>query len=66
MVTTNIGPLWLKNDEHINTDEVMANVLNDYFTSVFTYEDDLSLNALAPPTEQWKGTKFFQDYNKYG
>lgn len=60
VITTNIGPLRLENDEHINTDEEMANVLNDYFTSVFTCEDDLGLNALAPPLNSEKALNIFK------
>ena len=39
VIPTNIGPLHLENGKVTNTDSEMAEVLNNYFASVFTVED---------------------------
>ena len=38
-VKTNIGPLKDRTGSIISSDEGMANILNEYFTSVYTEED---------------------------
>ncbi len=48
-MTSSIGPLRLENRERIIKDNEMAEVLNDYFASVFTVEDIGSIEKMSPP-----------------
>ena len=39
VTTSNIGPLRLDNGEHVSNERDVAEILNEYFASVFTVED---------------------------
>ena len=39
VITSNVGPLLNDNGEHVSNDVDMAEILNEYFASVFTIED---------------------------
>ena len=47
VITTNIGPLHQENGKVINIELEMAEVLNDYFTSVFTVKDTYEIYEIT-------------------
>ncbi len=47
VITSSIGPLRLNNGEHVGNDVDMAEILNEYFASVFTVEDINSIEEAS-------------------
>ena len=45
VLTNSLGPLYRENGQHTDDENEIANILNDYFASVFTNED----NTAQPP-----------------
>ena len=48
VITTNIVPLHLENGKETNTESEIAEVLDDYFASVFTVEDTYEIQEITP------------------
>ena len=48
VITINISPLHLEHSKVTNTESEMAEVLNDYFASVFTVEDTYEIQKITP------------------
>ena len=48
VITSNIGPLRLDNGEHVSNEIDMAEILNEYFASVFTKEDPNNIVDASP------------------
>ena len=53
VITSQIGPLRLDNGVHVGNDVDMAELLNEYFASVFTVEDT---NSIVVPSPSVAGT----------
>ena len=48
VITSNIGPLRLDNGEHVSNEKDVAEILNEYFASVFTVEDTNGIVEASP------------------
>ncbi len=48
VITSNIGPLHLSAGEHVSNEIDMAEILNEYFASVFTIEDTNGIIEASP------------------
>ena len=49
VLSSNIGPLAMESGQHTENNSEMANILNDYFASVFTVEDSSTQPPSAAP-----------------
>ena len=52
VLSSNIGPLIMENGQHTEDDSEMADILNEYFASVFTSEDNTAMPPSLPPQDE--------------